>query len=133
MKRFDGRAAHGIGRATAVRLAREGAMVTLADVDVDQSRLVAGEIAAAGGSAWAVDCDVRQTVSVDAAIAASVARFGRLDVLVTTAGGDAPEPRFEETDDAAWITGATLPVDGGVLTGPRGIPPAPPAPEEARR
>lgn len=108
MRRFEGRAAfitgaaHGIGRATAVRLAREGAMVTLADVDLASAQAAADEIERAGGAALAIHCDVRNTDSVDAAIAASVERFGRLDVLVSSAGGDTPEPPFEEIDDELW-------------------------------
>jgi NAD(P)-dependent dehydrogenase (short-subunit alcohol dehydrogenase family) len=105
MRRFDGKAvfitgaAHGIGRATAIRLAQEGARVALADVDLETAQTAAEAI---GDVAWAVPCDVRQGDSVDAAIAASVERFGRLDVLVATAGGDTPEPPFAETDDALW-------------------------------
>jgi meso-butanediol dehydrogenase / (S,S)-butanediol dehydrogenase / diacetyl reductase len=49
-----------------------------------------------------VACDVTSRASVDAAIAATVARFGRLDVLVNTAGGDTSEPSFTETDDEIW-------------------------------
>ena len=108
MKRFDGRAAfvtgaaHGIGRATAVRLAREGASVTVADLDVQTAVQVADEVTRLGGSAFAVECDVTVRASVDAGLAASIERFGRLDVLVNTAGGDRPEPPFQEADDDLW-------------------------------
>jgi NAD(P)-dependent dehydrogenase (short-subunit alcohol dehydrogenase family) len=108
MNRFDGRAAfvtggaHGIGRATALRLAQEGAAITVADIDVAAARTVAVELTAAGAQALAVACDVTDRASVDAGVAASVERFGRLDVLVNVAGGDWDEPPFGETPDEVW-------------------------------
>ena len=108
LQRFDGRVAfvtgggHGIGRAIVVRLAREGAAVAVADLDLPAAERVAAEVLGAGGSALAVGCDVTRRASVDASVAACVQRFGRLDVLVNTAGGDTPEPPFEDADDDLW-------------------------------
>jgi len=108
MNRFEGRVAfvtgggHGIGRATALRLAREGAAVTVADLDVPAAERVASEVMDAGGSAFAVRCDVTERAAVDASVGESVARFGRLDVLVNTAGGDTPAPPFAEASDEVW-------------------------------
>lgn len=108
MQRFEGRVAfvtgggHGIGRATVVRLAREGAAVAVADIDLDAAERVAHEVIGFGGAATAVPCDVTDRSSVDAGIAASVERFGGLDVLVNTAGGDRPNPPFHEADDEMW-------------------------------
>ncbi|MDQ3779243.1 MAG: glucose 1-dehydrogenase [Chloroflexota bacterium] len=108
MERFDGRvvyvtgAAHGIGRTIAIRLGREGASVTVADLDIQAAERVTDEVTDSGGSAFAVRCDVTDRTSVDAGIAASIERFGQLDVLVNAAGGDAPEPPFAEADDDLW-------------------------------
>lgn len=108
MRRFAGRAAfitggaHGIGRATARRLVSEGAAVTIADVDVATASEVAAGVAAAGGEAIAVTCDVTDRASVEASIAESVAHFGRLDVLVATAGGDSLLKPDGETEDDLW-------------------------------
>jgi NAD(P)-dependent dehydrogenase (short-subunit alcohol dehydrogenase family) len=108
MNRFNGRAAfvtgaaHGIGRAIAVRLAQEGAAVAVADLDDQTVEQVAQDLIDGGANACALRCDVTQRDSVDAGIAATVARFGHLDVLINTAGGDYGEPSFEETPDDLW-------------------------------
>jgi len=106
--RFDNRVAyvtgagHGIGRATVLRLAAEGGAVAVSDVDADAARRVASEIASAGGAAFATSCDVTDRASVDASFAETLDRFGRLNVLVNTAGGDWDEPGFEEISDELW-------------------------------
>lgn len=108
MQRFTGRVAlvtgggHGIGRATVARLAHEGAAVTVADLDAEAAKRVAQEVIGAGGAAMAERCDVTDRASVEAAVAAHLARFGGLDVLVNTAGGDGPNPPFLEEDDGHW-------------------------------
>jgi NAD(P)-dependent dehydrogenase (short-subunit alcohol dehydrogenase family) len=105
MQRFEGRSvfvtggAHGIGRATALRLASEGASVSLADRDVPAAEGVAREI---GDNAQVAVCDVLSSESVQAAIAAHVARFGGLDALVCTAGGYPPDFKGTEDDEVEW-------------------------------
>lgn len=78
-------ASRGIGRATALALARQGARVAVASRG-DHAAGVAAEIGAAGGEALAVPVDVTDGSSVDAMVAAAVDRFGRVDVLVSNAG-----------------------------------------------
>ena len=107
--------AHGIGRACARWLAAEGAAVAVADIDVDAATVVAAELTGAGAEAIAVDCDVTSAGSVAAAVDRAVGHFGGGDVLVNTAGGDAIAADPDNPDDAAWITGVTLPIDGGLL------------------
>jgi meso-butanediol dehydrogenase / (S,S)-butanediol dehydrogenase / diacetyl reductase len=108
MRRFEGRVAfvtgggHGIGRATACRLGSEGASIAVADIDVEAARAVAAELDEAGTQALVVRCDVTDSRSVDQAIEAAVNRFGRIDVLVNTAGGDLQHPGFYETPDEEW-------------------------------
>jgi meso-butanediol dehydrogenase/(S,S)-butanediol dehydrogenase/diacetyl reductase len=90
--RFRGRsvlvtgAASGIGRATALRLAAEGARVLACDVDERGLEQTVGEIAAAGGIAFAHRLDVSDAAACRQAVAAAVARLGRLDVLCNVAG-----------------------------------------------
>jgi meso-butanediol dehydrogenase / (S,S)-butanediol dehydrogenase / diacetyl reductase len=108
MKRFDGRmvfvtgAGHGIGRAIAHRLAREGASIAVADIDFDAAERVAQEVVDIGGSALAVSCDITDRASVDASIVATIERFGGLDVLVNTAGGDWHPTPDERTEEDHW-------------------------------
>jgi NAD(P)-dependent dehydrogenase (short-subunit alcohol dehydrogenase family) len=71
----------GIGGATAQALAREGASVVVVDIDEPAAERVVGEIEEAGGRAMAVRADLSDEPQVISAIAATTARFGRLDVL----------------------------------------------------
>jgi meso-butanediol dehydrogenase/(S,S)-butanediol dehydrogenase/diacetyl reductase len=79
-------AASGIGRATALRLAAEGARVLAADRDEPRLAETVAQIAAAGGEAGAQRLDVSDPAACRAAIDAAAARYGRLDVLANVAG-----------------------------------------------
>ena len=75
-----------IGRGIALRLAREGASVTIADVDAQAGESVAAEIRDAGGRAVSVPTDVSDKSQVDRMVQETVAEFGRLDIMVNNAG-----------------------------------------------
>jgi NADP-dependent 3-hydroxy acid dehydrogenase YdfG len=79
-------ASAGIGRATALRLARDGASVAICARREDRLGVVAAEIAAAGGQALPVVADVTRAEDMDRFVAATVERFGRLDVMMCNAG-----------------------------------------------
>ncbi|MFO7168574.1 MAG: 3-oxoacyl-ACP reductase FabG [Chloroflexota bacterium] len=79
-------AGRGIGRATALTFAREGARVALADIDLAQAESAAAEVAAAGGEALPLHLDVAQAESVRAAVGRAVEWGGRIDVLLNNAG-----------------------------------------------
>ena len=97
-------AGSGIGRAGALALAREGAMVAVTDLDGARAQAVAGEIRAAGGQAEAMALDAGDDAAVVAAIDGVAAR-GRLDILHSHAGLQVPG-RLTEVDptgmDCSW-------------------------------
>ncbi|QNI05152.1 SDR family oxidoreductase [Mycobacterium kubicae] len=76
----------GLGRAFARALTSEGASVALADIDGDGASRTAADLVAEGADAWAVRCDVADEAQVDAAVAATVERFGGIDILINNAG-----------------------------------------------
>lgn len=78
-------AASGIGRACALRFAREGAKVALVDIDEKRGQEAAAEAARAGEAAF-FKCDVGYKDQVDATVDAALAKFGRIDVLLSNAG-----------------------------------------------
>src|SRR4051794_3073502 len=79
-------ASAGIGRATALRLARDGAAVAICARRADRLEVVATEIAAAGGTPLPMVADVTRAADMDALVARTVERFGRLDVMLCNAG-----------------------------------------------
>lgn len=79
-------AGSGLGRESALLFAREGANVVVTDLNEKRALAVAEQIGAAGGAAVAVRADVRDAAEMDAAVAAAVAEFGRLDVMFANAG-----------------------------------------------
>jgi 3-oxoacyl-[acyl-carrier protein] reductase len=76
----------GIGAATAVLFAREGAAVVVADLEEAAAAKVAEEISATGGHAAACPVDIRESAQIDAMLAFTRERFGAANVLVNNAG-----------------------------------------------
>ena len=79
-------AGSGIGKAAALRLAREGARVVAADLNRDSARATAEQIIGLGGSALDVRVDVRELPQIQAMVDAAVEKYGRIDILVACAG-----------------------------------------------
>jgi 3-oxoacyl-[acyl-carrier protein] reductase len=107
-------ACRGIGAATALRLAEDGAQVILADIDVEGCKQVAAEVEQAGSQALAVSCDVSSHDAVEAAVGAGVDRFGRLDILVNNAGVLRDNLLFKMSDDD-WDTVMGVHLKGAFL------------------
>jgi len=102
-------AASGIGKAAAWRFSQEGANVVLADREAERLRAVAAALPAEGTMVQVVD--VSRSVAVDAMVAATVARFGKLDVMVNNAGvHEAGEPT--EISDERWRNVMSTDADG---------------------
>lgn len=91
--------AHGIGQASARRLASEGAAVVVADVEYAEADRVAQAIKAAGGQATAVAVDVTDRTSVEAMLATTLEHYAQVDVLCNIAGIAVSESFLEITDE----------------------------------
>jgi 3-oxoacyl-[acyl-carrier protein] reductase len=94
-------AGRGIGRTIAQRFSDAGATVAALDVVLDGAQEFAAEVAAAGGRAAAIACDVTDSASVSRALAEVAERFGGIDVVVNNAGINVDGP-VEELSDAAF-------------------------------
>jgi 3-oxoacyl-[acyl-carrier protein] reductase len=88
-----------IGRATALRLAREGAVLVVADSNRENAEKVAAEISSDGGQAWAIHADVADRGQVESMAEEVFDRHGRIDVLCNIAGIAPPAPLLETTDE----------------------------------
>jgi 3-hydroxybutyrate dehydrogenase len=107
--------ASGIGREIALTFAREGAKVAIADLNLSAAQSVADQIVASGGKAMAVTMDVTDEAQVDAAVAAVVAAYGGVDVLVSNAGVQIVHP-IEKFPFADWKRMLAIHLDGAFLT-----------------
>ena len=107
MAKFDGKTiivtggGGGIGGATCQRLAKDGAKVAVFDMNLEAAQKVVDAIKAAGGTAAAYPCDITDRAQVDAAVSATIAQLGPIDVLVNNAGWDVFKP-FIKTVPAEW-------------------------------
>ncbi len=127
--RLDGKVAvitgagGGIGRASALRFAAEGASVVAADIDVASNDETVSLVEASGGRAVAIGVDVTDSADVRAMTDLAEARFGRLDILFNNAGVMLPTDDDAVATDEATID-ATLAINvKGVLLGCKhGIP-----------
>jgi 3-oxoacyl-[acyl-carrier protein] reductase len=91
----------GLGRATALQLAREGARVVLCARGKDALEATRDDIAALGAEVLALPADVSAPEAPEALVAAALKRFGQLDILVANAGGP-PPGEFLSFDESAW-------------------------------
>ena len=107
----------GIGRAYSLAFAQEGANVVVADLDGANAEAVAGEIAAAGGSAISVQADVGDPASVEGMAAAAREAFGGTDVLLNNAAIFTRLGRcgFEDIPLEEWDRVMRVNVTGGML------------------
>jgi len=93
--------AHGIGKAIATRLGREGAAVVIADVDCPAADATAREICAAGSDARTLPCDVRDSSQIQTMVKQALDWHGRIDILMYVAG-IAPSVPFLEISTETW-------------------------------
>lgn len=111
----------GIGKATAIRLAAEGASVAIADIRAESAFEVAAEIEADGGTAVGVQTDVASESSVEAGVSEAVRVFGGLDAVFANAG-TAGSGWVHETTLDDWETIIRVNLTGTFLTAKHTIP-----------
>ena len=106
--KFTGRVAFvtgagsGIGRATALAFARQGAKVVVADISQENGLETARLIEEQGGAALAVRCDVSRAEDVNAALAQTIQEFGRLDFAFNNAGVEQRAATVADFEEDEW-------------------------------
>jgi 3-hydroxybutyrate dehydrogenase len=108
-------AASGIGKDIAIRFAGEGCKVAIADLKLEAADATASEIRAAKGVAMGVVMDVSDEKAVNDGVAAVVAKFGGVDILVSNAGIQIVHP-IEAFPFAEWKKMLAIHLDGAFLT-----------------
>jgi NAD(P)-dependent dehydrogenase (short-subunit alcohol dehydrogenase family) len=108
-------AGRGIGRAIALRLADEGAAVSVADVDLASTEVLAEEIKKNGGKAHALKVDVRNQKDIDTMVSETVKNFGEINIFVGNAGVGVVA-RLLDTDEAMWDRVMEVNAKGTFLT-----------------
>ncbi len=88
-------AARGIGKATALEFAKEGAKLILSDIDIDNCEYTCDEIKKQGYDAIAIECDVTKKKDVEKLVKKTLNRFQRIDILVNCASEEIINPFFE--------------------------------------
>lgn len=114
-------AGSGMGEASAKTFAANGGAVAVADLNVGHAERVAGEIVRHGGEAIALGLDVSKQPDIDAAIAATVERFGRLDVVINTAAL-VRAGMLEDVPIEEWRAGFQVNVDGALMLARSALP-----------
>src|SRR5262245_64273770 len=104
-------AARGIGMAISETFAAQGCAVAVSDLDGAEATSVAERLDPGGARALALELDVTSSASADAAVAATVARFGRLEALVNVAGTINPQASHE-VQEADWSALLSVFTDG---------------------
>jgi 3-oxoacyl-[acyl-carrier protein] reductase len=104
-------ASQGIGRATAVRLARDFSVIVLVARDKDKLDQTAADIRASGAEAMIYALDLREPQSAETVIKGTLESFGRIDALLNVAGA-VPQIDLFEMKDAQWDDGMALKFHG---------------------
>jgi len=108
-------AASGIGKEIAIRFAREGAKIVIADLNQNAANATAAELDPAGRRALGIAMDVANEEQVNDGIDKAIAAFGALDVLVSNAGIQIVEP-LVDFEFAKWKKLLSIHLDGAFLT-----------------
>ncbi len=96
--------ANGIGKATALKLAQDGASVVVADIDIEGANKVVNQIKQSGRQALALKVDVTKSEDTDQMAKTVLAQFGQIDILANIAGGGPRDRRapFHKSSEEVW-------------------------------
>ncbi|MEO7715777.1 MAG: SDR family NAD(P)-dependent oxidoreductase [Capsulimonas sp.] len=108
--------ASGIGKGTALRFAREGASIAIADMQVDEGEAVRAELEKLGAKALFIEIDVSDAVSVKNAIDQTIKTFGKLDIVFANAGINGVWAPVEELEPEEWDKTLGINLKGTYLT-----------------
>jgi len=89
----------GVGMASAVLMAQQGAKIVIADLNEEACQEALHSFRSVGGEGTFIKCDVTRIEDVKNAISETINRFGRLDIAFNNAGIDTQEPQFPDYDD----------------------------------
>lgn len=103
----------GIGKATALNFAQQGAKVAICSRDAEKVKHAVAEIEAAGGEVLGMAADISKAADIEQFINAVADKFGRIDILVNNAGSS-QRGAFLETEDAKWAADFELKVFGAI-------------------
>ncbi|MGP9796118.1 3-hydroxybutyrate dehydrogenase [Halomonas sp. 86] len=121
MARFDNRiglitgSASGIGKEIAIRFAAEGGTPIIADLNLDAAKATAEEIKTSGADAFAVAMNVTDEAQVEKAVNEVIAKYGKIDVLVSNAGIQTVHPLVDFPFED-WKKLLSIHLDGAFLT-----------------
>ena len=104
-------ASQGIGRATAIRLARDFSAIVLVARDKEKLEQTASDVRSAGAEVMIYDLDLRKPLAAEAVVKGTLERFGRIDALLNIAGA-VPQTDLFEMTDAQWDDGMALKFHG---------------------
>lgn len=115
-------AGSGLGRGTAIRLAKEGAKVVIADLREGSAQETLFLIEQAGGTGIVVQVDVSNSQSVKNAIETTVNQYGQIDIIVNNAGAPMSFTPVEEVEEELWDLMMNVNAKGAYLTSKYAVP-----------
>ncbi len=92
----------GMGKAIALTLAKEGCNIVSSDIDIEGAQKTADEVKALGRKAIALKADIVNSSEVNDTVKAALAEFGKIDILVNTAGGTAAAGPLHQAQEERW-------------------------------
>lgn len=112
----------GFGKAICLCLAKEGANIIAADINLDGAKQTVTEVEALGVKGFAVKADITKKAEVQEMVKQALAKFKKIDILVNNAGGVAHGGSFIEQDEAVWDKMLALNLKGTLLVSQAVLP-----------